>query len=125
MKIAVAVVNETGSGSRDQEMDSYHLGLIILIVFLSLVLFLMISALLASISQQDPFKCLCKDSKENFNYIDIGLYKTRHSMYRKEIYSRAMKRDRSANADSLIKPCVKFKLHSEQNPIQVAIETDL
>ncbi|TGZ61949.1 hypothetical protein CRM22_007713 [Opisthorchis felineus] len=69
-----------------------RIGLIVMLIILSLTLFFMCLLLLLPKSAQDAvFRFISRQSPDqSFNYIDVGLYKTRHSMYRKEVYSMAM-----------------------------------
>ncbi|KAF8564603.1 hypothetical protein P879_04843 [Paragonimus westermani] len=75
-------------------------------VILSLVLLLMIVLLSLPKSMQDSvFRCVSRESPDQtFNYIDVGLYKTRHSMYRKEVYSLAMQGNRSKTKREQVDP---------------------
>lgn len=69
--------------------NKYHWGLLTLIIIMALVLFIMMAVLILPKSVQDSLLQFCfrQTSDSSFNYIDVGLYKTRHSIYRKEIYS--------------------------------------
>ncbi|VDQ07743.1 unnamed protein product [Trichobilharzia regenti] len=67
-------------------------GLIALVSLMAFVLLVMIATLLLPKSIQDNlFQLILNQTPDQtFNYIDVGLYKTRHSIYRKEVYSLAM-----------------------------------
>ncbi|CAH8668355.1 unnamed protein product [Heterobilharzia americana] len=67
-------------------------GLIALVSLMAFILLIMIATLLLPKSIQDNiFQLILNQTPDQtFNYIDVGLYKTRHSIYRKEVYSLAM-----------------------------------
>ncbi|VEL27587.1 unnamed protein product [Protopolystoma xenopodis] len=68
--------------------------LVVLLIALSGFLMLMIISLFLPKHVQDQlFRLLLRQKPDqSFNYIDVGLYKTRHSMYRKEIFSAVMRK---------------------------------
>ncbi|CAH8587623.1 unnamed protein product [Schistosoma turkestanicum] len=72
-------------------------GLIALVSLMALILFIMTAILLLPKSIQDNvFQLILHQAPDQtFNYIDVGLYKTRHSIYRKEVYSLAMQGNQS------------------------------
>ncbi|XP_018646595.1 hypothetical protein Smp_162390 [Schistosoma mansoni] len=72
-------------------------GLIALVSLMALILLIMTAILLLPKSIQDNvFQLVLNQTPDQtFNYIDVGLYKTRHSIYRKEIYSLAMQGNQS------------------------------
>lgn len=74
-----------------------HPGLIVLIALLAGFLLFLIVMLLFPAGCQNRLCRLLRGDTENFNYIDVGLYKTRHSMYRKEIYLQQMRRSLVTN----------------------------
>ncbi|CAI2735450.1 unnamed protein product [Schistosoma spindalis] len=72
-------------------------GLIALVSLMALILLIMTAILLLPKSIQDNVfqLVLHQTPDQTFNYIDVGLYKTRHSIYRKEVYSLAMQGNQS------------------------------
>ncbi|TNN16947.1 hypothetical protein EWB00_000070 [Schistosoma japonicum] len=72
-------------------------GLIALVSLMALILLIMTAVLLLPKSIQDNVfqLVLHQTPDQTFNYIDVGLYKTRHSIYRKEVYSLAMQGNQS------------------------------
>ncbi|KAL3317729.1 hypothetical protein Ciccas_003606 [Cichlidogyrus casuarinus] len=81
-----------GSANNDEDSNPYKIHLILLISLLALVLVWMILCVITPKSLE-WFLCICRNNKEGkFNYIDMALYRTRHSMYRKEVYSANMRR---------------------------------
>ncbi|KAK4474886.1 hypothetical protein MN116_001996 [Schistosoma mekongi] len=72
-------------------------GLIALVSLMALILLIMTAVLLLPKSIQDNvFQLVLHQAPDQtFNYIDVGLYKTRHSIYRKEVYSLAMQGNQS------------------------------
>ncbi|VDP42826.1 unnamed protein product [Schistosoma margrebowiei] len=72
-------------------------GLIALVSMMALILLIMTAILLLPKSIQDNVfqLVLHQTPDQTFNYIDVGLYKTRHSIYRKEVYSLAMQGNQS------------------------------
>ncbi|TPP66344.1 hypothetical protein FGIG_11882 [Fasciola gigantica] len=107
-------LNRTESSSWFHSVEinaDYRHSLIAMMVLLALVLLFMLILLCLPKSVQDTIiRCITRQNPDqSFNYIDVGLYKTRHSMYRKEVYSLAMqtnrgKRTARANAASTVKP---------------------
>lgn len=68
------------------------IGLITMMVLLSTILLCMIILLTLPKSIQDSIFnfVLQQHPEQSFSYIDVGLYKTRHTMYRKEVFSQMM-----------------------------------
>ncbi|OON19218.1 hypothetical protein X801_04917 [Opisthorchis viverrini] len=83
-----------------------------MLVILSLTLFFMCLLLLLPKSAQDAvFRFISRQSPDqSFNYIDVGLYKTRHSMYRKEVYSMAMQGGRLQDKRKSTLPPVPYRM---------------
>ncbi|CAH8593529.1 unnamed protein product [Dicrocoelium dendriticum] len=81
----------------------YSGGLFVMMFLLTCILFMMVILLLLPKSVQDAiFRWIsCQGPDASFNYIDVGLYKTRHSMYRKEVYSLAMQRNHLKGTNKL------------------------
>ncbi|VEL24846.1 unnamed protein product [Protopolystoma xenopodis] len=83
--------NLVGEHAKDSA-HAYRWPLSLMIFGLSLILLVMIISVLLPRKMQDVlFTACCLSNSENFNYIDIALYKTRHSMYRKEVYFQSMR----------------------------------
>ncbi|VDP67132.1 unnamed protein product [Echinostoma caproni] len=88
---------ETPSWFPSVEINTdYRSSLVAMMIFLALILLFMLILLCLPKSAQDTvIRWITRQNPDqSFNYIDVGLYKTRHSMYRKEVYSLAMQTNR-------------------------------
>lgn len=95
-------------------------------VLLSLILLFMLILLCLPKSVQDTvIQWITRQTPDqSFNYIDVGLYKTRHSMYRKEVYSLAMQTNRKTKAGTtIISPgskCLTQQIDTSSNNIIIS-----
>ena len=83
----------------DQLFDNqYNLPLTILIVFLSLILITMMFSLITHSGMFGKSINICNKCRgpKKFNYINVGLFKTRHSIYRSEVYKQSMRSKNSS-----------------------------
>lgn len=80
--------------------DKYKPQLFALISVLSFVLFMMIVFMILPMQYQNCIMELFSSKVGKFSYIDIGLYKTRHSMYRKEVYQHEMSKSNNSKKSS-------------------------
>jgi len=64
------------------------------------------------IQYQNYIMEICSSKVGKFSYIDIGLYNTRHSMYRKEAYQHEMSKSKNAKKTFIESP---IKMPSSPN----------
>ncbi|GAA51377.1 hypothetical protein CLF_106010 [Clonorchis sinensis] len=104
--------NVNATNIYELQAEDPRIGLIVMLVVLSLTLFFMCLLLLLPKSAQDAvFRFISRQSPDqSFNYIDVGLYKTRHSMYRKEVYSIAMQGGRLQDKRKSTLPPVPYRM---------------
>lgn len=127
--INVSTSNRTESTNWFHSIEintDYRSSLVAMMVLLSLILLFMLILLCLPKSVQDTvIQWITRQTPDqSFNYIDVGLYKTRHSMYRKEVYSLAMQTNRRTKPSTTItspeSKCLAQQIDASSNNIIIS-----